>query len=78
MWSEMSNIKEQDNLTVVTQPLPNDEPRDSQRALLVYIYMCVCVCVCVCVSISISIYLYIYIFLLLFEGVSLFELTPSL
>ena len=42
MWSEMSNTKEQDNLTVVTQPLPNDELTDSQRALLVslsiYIY----------------------------------------
>ena len=57
MWSEMSNTKEQDNLTVVTQPLPNDEPRDSQRALLVYIYVCVCVCVCVCV------YLYLYLYL---------------
>ena len=71
----MSNTKEQDNLTVVTQPLPNDEPRDSQRALLVYIYVCVCVCVSISISISISLYIF---FLLLFEGVSLFELTPSL
>lgn len=39
MWSEMSNTKEQDNLTVVTQPLPNDELRDSQRALLVSLSM---------------------------------------
>ena len=62
MWSEMSNIKEQDNLTVVTQPLPNDEPRDSQRALLVYIYMCVCVCVCVCVYLYLYLSIYIYIF----------------
>ena len=57
MWSEMSNTKEQDNLTVVIQPLPNDEPRDSQRAFLVYIYVCVCVRVCVCV------YLYLYLYL---------------
>ena len=62
MWSEMSNIKEQDNLTVVTQPLPNDEPRDSQRALLVYIYMSECVCVCVCVYLYLYLSIYIYIF----------------
>ena len=71
----MSNTKEQDNLTVVTQPLPNDEPRNSQRALLVCVFVCMCVCVCMCVSISV--YLSIF-FHLLFEAVSLFELTPSL
>jgi len=60
MWSEMSNTKEQDNLTVVTQPLPNDEPRDSQRALLVYIYVSVCVCVCVYLYLYLSLYIYFF------------------
>ena len=62
MWSEMSNTKEQDNLTVVIQPLPNDEPRDSQRAFLGYIYVCVCVRVCVCVYLYLYLYLSLYIY----------------